>query len=66
MSEKITITSDYLIGDIVYLVTDPMQDEYIVTALRVEDKCVRYLISHAYHVEIQVNAFELSKTKTIK
>ena len=63
---QIQFTPKFFIGEIVYLVTDPMQDEYIVCALRVEDKCIRYFISHAYHEEIQVSAFELSNIKTVK
>lgn len=66
MINPITFTPKFSIGEIVYLVTDPMQDEYIVTALRVEDKCIRYYISHGRIEEVQVAAFEISKIRQIK
>ena len=63
---KLSITPKYLIGEIVYLVTDNNQNEYIVTALRIEYKAIKYYISHSHNGEYLVDHFEISKVKTVK
>lgn len=62
----ITIKPKFHIGQIVYLVTDPVQEEYIVTALRIENKAVKYYISHAFNEEIQTEDFEIQSEKIVK
>lgn len=63
---RMTINPEFRIGEIVYLVTDPMQEEYIITAYRVEWGNIYYLLSHGRNEEIQCQSFEFQREKIIK
>lgn len=63
---KLSISPKFLIGEIVYMITDNDQNEYIVTALRIEYKAIKYYISHSHNGEMLADHFEISKFKTVK
>ena len=61
----ILIKSKYRIGDIVYLVTDEDQKLYLITALIIEPKTVKYRIANGANREIECCDFEITETKKI-
>ena len=61
-----TIKTPLKIGQVVYLITDEKQLEYMIVALIVLYDGIRYRLCHGSDEEIQVAFIEISETKIIK
>lgn len=59
---KLTFEFEYLIGDTVYLVTDPEQLPHLVIGYRIMEDSIRYLVSYMSHSEYYTT-LELSKIR---
>lgn len=60
------IASKFNIGQIVYLITDEMQLEYIVVAIVVYSNFIKYKLAHASSDEVECLEYEIAETKIIK
>ena len=65
MEIPIEIKASFVIGETVYLITDRDQLEYLVTAIIVEYKCIKYRISQGAGPEIECFEFEISHRKRV-
>lgn len=60
------ISPVYNIGDFVYFITDPMQNEYLVIGYKVYRDIIKYIVGHAGENEIDCFDYEITDTKIIK
>lgn len=66
MSYTVSLTFKYGIGQIVFIITDEEQYEYMVTGYELRAKnYVIYMIS-SYGKEIQVEEYEITDVKKVK
>lgn len=56
------VEAEYEIKDVVYLVTDPEQTPWIVTAVILRDTCINYELSHGTETR-EFYAFEITPEK---
>lgn len=60
------IRPQYEIGDFVFFITDPMQNEYLVIGYKVYRDIIKYIVGHAGENEIDCFDYEITDTKIIK
>lgn len=56
----------FKIESIVYFITDPMQDEYMIIGYKVYKNTLKYIVGHAGENEIECFDYEITDTKIIK
>lgn len=59
------IQCEHKIGDIVYFVTDEMQKPYLITAIVIQEKSIKYKVANSCEQEVECFGFEITETKKI-
>lgn len=59
----IKIETLFKIGDTVYFVTDEMQKPFLITAIVIQEKSIKYKVGNSCYQEIECFGFEITDTK---
>lgn len=63
--EIIKIETLFKIGEVVYFVTDEMQKPYLITAIVIQEKSIKYKVANSSEQEVECFGFEITETKKI-